>query len=626
MQVQSINCMQNNTANFGRLSLRPIVKRNINQQSFVENMAYDISNILQISEDEIKCLIEKASKKRIKFLDTIVKNYNARNFYLDNNLKDSSETVINIFNTVKNPLKYHFDIIHNSKGSFKYIQEIFENASDKKSLKAVLLLQKELAKDENVPNKTIAKFLKSDYKDTYLNNIKDYIPFLKLNAKNENVVKILDDLVKDNRYDAEKYKKQVEIKELLDNSIVEKNFGQYRNILENNFSKKGCSLLEIISRNYIQYADKIGKDEEEHILDIYKTTNEKNYEIRKNLVQNFAEKNRYKNNLDDIEALKLLFNKIDKNTHVKNFVEKALSKNVGLYSAKEFNDVLENVEPLKAAIFIKNLKRIISKTQGEERINALKNEIENPWYQNPQKIDERSNFIKYGFAKPEGKLSKIYRTLENKFNILKYNILKGKTEHAEKAEMAEPVISLTREIKLSSQEETTPTIKISNKIKESSKERKIRLSKEVNDYIKTILGKKTYEAQNEAYSKDVTKMRLKLLPEIFASIKETGKHNRALKQRVVSENRDAIKLYQMINGKNRKLIRYMLLKRNGNNDRMFEVKDIYKYISKAEAQIAKNKKANKNYKPQDAKEFYETLYLDMINKYGKNKISRRKNK
>ena len=67
----------------------------------------------------------------------------------------------------------------------------------------------------------------------------------------------------------------------------------------------------------------------------------------------------------------------------------------------------------------------------------------------------------------------------------------------------------------------------------------------------------------------------------------------------------------------------MLLKRDANNNRMFEVKDIAKYILKAETQIAKNKKSNTNYKSQDAKEFYETLYLDMINKYGKNKISRK---
>ena len=78
-------------------------------------------------------------------------------------------------------------------------------------------------------------------------------------------------------------------------------------------------------------------------------------------------------------------------------------------------------------------------------------------------------------------------------------------------------------------------------------------------------------------------------------------------------------MYTKINGNNRKLVNYLLKKRNADKSRMFEVKDIIDIINKAEAKIAKDKKVNPAYRAKDAKAYYNHLYEAKIEQYGKAK-------
>ena len=48
-----------------------------------------------------------------------------------------------------------------------------------------------------------------------------------------------------------------------------------------------------------------------------------------------------------------------------------------------------------------------------------------------------------------------------------------------------------------------------------------------------------------------------------------------------SSNKDVLTLYSKINGQNKKFVNYMLKKRNADNSRMFEVRDIIAILYKA---------------------------------------------
>ena len=61
----------------------------------------------------------------------------------------------------------------------------------------------------------------------------------------------------------------------------------------------------------------------------------------------------------------------------------------------------------------------------------------------------------------------------------------------------------------------------------------------------------------------------------------------------------------------------MLKKRNADNTRMFEVKDIIASVRKAEAKIAADKKTNPDYRANDARKYYNHLYEAKLQQYGK---------
>lgn len=148
--------------------------------------------------------------------------------------------------------------------------------------------------------------------------------------------------------------------------------------------------------------------------------------------------------------------------------------------------------------------------------------------------------------------------------------------------------------------------------------KKFAVINDVNNIIEKKLGTKTLSEQKQGYAKKATKMRLSMLPEIFESIKDTRKADKLVgKKKSLSSNKDALELYELINGKNKKLVNYMLKKRNVDGTRQFEVKDIINTLKKAESHVAKAKQTNPSYKSADAKEYYNHLHESFMSSYGK---------
>ena len=144
------------------------------------------------------------------------------------------------------------------------------------------------------------------------------------------------------------------------------------------------------------------------------------------------------------------------------------------------------------------------------------------------------------------------------------------------------------------------------------------LIKNIFDVVSSKLGAKTYIQQKDLFGANATKMRLSMLPEIFGSIADTRNVDRAIgKKRINSSNKDALELYLLLNGNNKKYVNYLLKKRNADNTRMFEVKDIISMVKKAEAKIQQEKKVNPQYRARDARKYYNHLYESKIQQYGK---------
>ena len=135
----------------------------------------------------------------------------------------------------------------------------------------------------------------------------------------------------------------------------------------------------------------------------------------------------------------------------------------------------------------------------------------------------------------------------------------------------------------------------------------------------------TLAEQKRDYAIKATKMRMQMLPEIFDSIKETRAAERAAGKKLSVSNKDALDLYSLVKGRNKKLVNYMLKKRNADGTRMYNIKDIIKTVEQAETKVHKDKIASpKTYKAADAKAFYSTLLDAQIQEHGKIEKSKRK--
>ncbi len=316
--------------------------------------------------------------------------------------------------------------------------------------------------------------------------------------------------------------------------------------------------------------------------------------------------------------MKKLFDKMDSDKSSANFVFKVLGDDIKAKSIKDITGVLDVVPSEKAEIFHKNISRIVRFTDEEERIAALKKEVENPFFITKRYEQMLEDSINAGFAKKESRIGKMARFLENKINQMRYNRIQSSQTAAVMPET--PVLrpEFAPASSTVSIETATPVITLKRTFKESPAARKLRVQNDVNEIIKQKLGQKTLERQQEAYKNGALVMRLKLLPEIFNSIKDTRKAQRLYGERPNVENSDAIRLYSRINGKNRKLVNYMLKQTNQQGDRIYNVKDILKQLDLIEYKIANLKSAKgKDFRAADAKKVCELEYEIVSSQYGK---------
>ena len=673
------------------------VSRNYNQTTFEGNpfkilvkkpkinekkdLLYRISGMIDIPSSEFAKRTEGLNERSLSFLHSLANRYNARNHYFSQ--KENPEFVFNILNMIKKPKSIHFDFINTVRGSFEHMENILKRVRDKKGLKFVIDLQKNVFKEKKPADQIILDLLTSLNRDEYIKHTDRYSDYLLKNYKNENAVKELDKMLDYGIYNSGSYGKTLNIDSLYNKIPALQSFS--RMDISEYYSKEGAFFLDKIFEKFtalklVNQSEKAMPD----VFEMYKSTTPKNLNLRLNLINKFkfsgANKD-LKYNEQEVKALRGLFEKIDEDKNLAGFVKKLITENIYTESVQDFNQILEAVPPKKGKIFIKNLLNILGEVQNpQKRKDILETELTNPFYETSRNRERRLHAERYGFGEKESFISKAKRYIENKFQELRYTFV-GRDEPvtiyeplntqtvekieepiAQKIELPvikkiqepqveiAPVIKKTEEPvvekietptveKVNSSEilpetpilehiiktEDEPVIKLVNSAKEARQAKKLKILNDVKEVINKRLGAKTVEKQEEIYSKNATQMRLKLLNEIFDSIKDTRKTDKAVgKLKSQSSNKDAVELYKRISGRNRKLVRYMLLKRNVDGTRMFEVKDIIKFIDKADAKIAKMKESNPEFKSKDAKAYYDHLFETKIQEYGKIKRTKKK--
>lgn len=595
------------------------------------------ANALGEQVNTISELLRNAPQKRVAFFEGLVSNYNARNYMLSDNMKESAEPLMNIFKMVKNPEPGHFNILSRSEMPMKSLEKLFTHAQDKKSIDFVQKMQHDVLDGSKESGQHIINMLISPNKKAYTSAPEDYSSFLKLHSDNAGAVGLLDIIVSNGKYEKKTYDAIYTVKEMMKNKKCREIFGDSKSFLTENYSPEGKSVMDRFVGDYLTSGRNCSEYDKADILHMYSTTNGNNVDARLEVLDKFKNaKIRNDAPFSDISSIRTLFDRMDKDKHAARFVNKALGDGIKLEHPDEFVTILDVIPSIKAEVFHKNISRIVANTNLEERAEALARNVENPNYKNPRLEMERANAIRP--PKKGNIMGKLYNILENRLNKGKYNrlmemeqIITERTnfdrlvfsEYIPERKVARvniPTIGDT----MSQPVEAVIMPKFVAKLPSFYNVRKLKIQKDVNGVIERKLGEKTLEKQQGIFSEKATMMRLKMLPEIFDSISVSRKAQRAAGKKPNISNSDAVKLYGRIQGKNKKLVNYMLKQTDAQGNRIYDIKDIIRVIDEAEGKISNMKKQNPEFRAKDAKAYYDTIYNAQKEQYGNLKRGSRK--
>ncbi len=565
----------------------------LSKRQFASACTY-VSHLLQEQPADIKQVLYGANKTGIRFFKNLARKFNLRNAELPKSKWESKEELFQIFDSIKNIKPVHFDILRKTQEGFGSLKNIFSLAQDNKTLDFVSKLQTDILGAEQEQSNIIIGLLSSKYKPMFMQKAEQFKSYFKLNSKNPKALTELEHIIDKNSFDGKRYDAELVVKQLMQFKIVRDYAKTIETDLIKYYTKDGERLLWRLSNKLQNDKAKLINMDKKDVVNIYKTTNSDNIDLRLGILDKFCDfsANRC---YSELKEVKKLFKTIEQNNEAKQFVLNSIKRGLAVNSAEEMNTVIKGVKLSKANYFFDNVKRIVALSEGDIRNDALLNELENPFFV-PEQIRTTKIMHREGNISDYGFFGKINAYFKNKVRIFIYNNIKSKTEA--------PVISGMA---------SNPKLKVNNHIPAQ----KIQLIKDVNDIIKTKLGKRTYNEQEDTYRLKATKIRLNLLPEIFDSIKAVRAQNRLQGIKPIVSNRDASRLYELINGSNRKTVRYMLKKCDENGKRIFDVKQIIGLIEKANKDILQAKAINSNYRAADTKAYYENVFNDLNSRYGK---------
>ena len=589
--------------------------------------------ILNQNLTDIADMSKNASGKRMYFLDSLIEKYNQFNFYRKPEEIEDSRTINTIFQNVKKPKQIHYDLAERFASSFSDLAKIFvESKGDLKTLQFIKQLNDEVLNSQNNSSKTLAcKLLESPFKKEYVKKYSDIKPFLILNKDNPDAVKQLDSLFESKTYDKNLFKLKLDKKKIQNEFSLKGTDVLNKDVYFEVYNKYTKKFMQSIMNHLSLTDEMLNSGADKDILKTLQTLNKDNEKLRHRLLRAFDYSFHHLNSSyrkETFASLVRIFEMADNDKHAKKFLEKSLVK-LRNYKPQQIEDILNNVSTKKMDIFRKNAWKIIINTNEEDRIEALKQNINDPFYNVKKFMTQENKRITYGFEPSYSIFEKAYLKIENYINILRDKLTSDKNSAMSISTCVEKSLDVATE-KTSKQSKADVLIEEVKKVEEtqnehvSSKNLKQIVAENVLNFVTPKLGAKTLSRQSDLYTKNATKMRLGMLPEIFASVADTRKADRAVgKRKIRSANQDVLGLYLRINGNNKKFVNYLLKKRNVDNTRMFEVKDIIEIIDKAEAKIAKDKKLNPEYKARDARKYYNHLYEAKIEQYGKVKPQRK---
>lgn len=626
-------------------SLRKMMLSKQAKKEFKEMTGW-AADVLGKDAQDVQKKLNGNTKRKTDFYALMVEKYNRTNFYAEVGKKENPELVDKIFDIVEKPSDEHFRFVDSINLPFAETKTVFEKLENNpKKINIAGTIYNDISgirvnhRDAGNTERTKRIFMdmiNSPNREEYLANYESYKPHIHHNAEDKNVIKLLDEKISAKSYDKKNANNINEVNRLF-TSLVE--VGKFnRAELTPHYSKEANELVKTLDAR-IAIRHGVSNKDADSLAEIYKTTTKDNAVARGKFIEsNYyfgAQRDKYDEN--EISNIGKVFKMMDEDPNMMKFINKLNKNGRGFGKAESYLKLADQVGT-------KVLNRdadVIGETIRMNRYHSYESVVEH-YEQKPKSIFGRAmDSLKGLFKKKEEPVdNNIYWTGEDLAKMEKV----AAEQDAEK--MKKSVDNITENVSIKPTMINTmskvASVDTSVAVKPQAEKRvvkhrsffkpyvpkqpsakKLVVINDVNNIIENKLGKNVYADQSRVYANKATKMRLSMLPEIFDSIKETraaARKNGTFNKRTTEKNEDALDLYQRINGKNKRLVNYMLKVRNEDGTRKYTVKDIVNTLSETSKTVRQEKMAapkDRPFRAKDEKAMYDILADEQIAKYGK---------
>lgn len=625
-------------------SLRKMMLSKQAKKEFKEMTGW-AADVLGKDAQDVQKKLNGNTKRKTDFYALMVEKYNRTNFYAEVGKKENPELVDKIFDIVEKPSDEHFRFVDSINLPFAETKTVFEKLENNpKKINIAGTIYNDISgirvnhRDAGNTERTKRIFMdmiNSPNREEYLANYESYKPHIHHNAEDKNVIKLLDEKISAKSYDKKNANNINEVNRLFTNLVEVGKFNRAE--LTPHYSKEANELVKTLDAR-IAIRHGVSNKDADSLAEIYKTTTKDNAVARGKFIEsNYyfgAQRDKYDEN--EISNIGKVFKMMDEDPNMMKFINKLNKNGRGFGKAESYLKLADQVGT-------KVLNRdadVIGETIGMNRYHSYESVVEH-YEQKPKSIFGRAmDSLKGLFKKKEEPVdNNIYWTGEDLAKMEKVAAeqdaekMKKSVDNITENDSIKPTMINTMS-KVASVDTSVVKPQVEKRVvkhrsffkpyvPKQPSAKKLVVINDVNNIIENKLGKNVYADQSRVYANKATKMRLSMLPEIFDSIKETraaARKNGTFNKRTTEKNEDALDLYQRINGKNKRLVNYMLKVRNEDGTRKYTVKDIVNTLSETSKTVRQEKMAapkDRPFRAKDEKAMYDILADEQIAKYGK---------
>jgi len=623
--------------NFTGLKIPRMFEKKVKLDSDTMYLIEEAANVLNTDTKSIIELAKTKTVKEMSFFSSMVEHFNGQNFYLPKSEKENGQVVIDLFKRIESPQPEHFNFVHNTSLTMTDIKACFDKCKDKpQEIKKLHTAYEKMAQVRDY-NGVMRQIVDSPNTQEYVENIDKYVDHFRAHENTKGIIAELDAQMNKGTVDIVSKKKEKNIARI--SQYFPETDALNADVLRANYNETGNSLLFQLSNKLNPTRESLEKGDAEGIIRIYSSTTPENVDFRTNFLDinycNYGQREKFGE--DELKELSALFELADKDPKVMKLLSGFADREVHIASADEYVKMIDtigtdrlnqNLDPV-----IKAIRKHPYKSASESAISLFEEEAKNPvkriittiadiFRGKPKKeapVMERVHMERT--VKPANTTFEINNIAPQETEVISLPPIYSQAASAE--EEIQPLVQTIIEDTPKPVRSRKSSITYTPVVPKQPDAKKLAVISDVDGVIRKKLGAKTYDEQARIYANKATKMRLSLLPEIFESIKETRAAERAngtFKKHSSVSNADAVDLYTRINGKNKKLVNYMLKKRNADGTRTFTVRDIMDTLADANRSIldgkAQSTKLNR-FTAKDERAIYDKIFEAKVDEFGK---------